>query len=130
MKRLARFIKGLIISLVFNFIEKKKEYDVGRIRACVKFTNGIRCETTIIGKVELAREAISGGDVYPLEYSVTSATDLLHTFLQDIEDGLVDFIVTDTNMYYRLAENTIDNIQVMEQATHIVTRTVYDKVRK
>lgn len=118
------------MSLLFDFIEKKKEHDVGRVRALVKFTNGKETEITIRGRTEVARESMCRSGSYVLEYRIISAMDVFHKFLEDVEEGSVDFIVGDDRVYYRTEENTIDTVKLMETASHPIYLTVYERVKK
>lgn len=130
MNQFWKWIKALIMSTFFEFIEKKKEYDVGRIRALVRFKNGKEAELTIVGKTEVFRESFNREGSYVLEYAINSAKDIFHRFLEDIEAGLVDFIVGDDRVYYRLSENVVDEIKLMETASNKVYKTIYERVKK
>lgn len=125
-----KFIKRIYMSVMFDFIEKKTTYDVGRVRALVKFTNGKQCEITIIGRTEIKKESLNRKGEYVMEHRVIHATDIIKGFLQDIEDGMVDFLIGDNQICYRLEENKIDEVQFMETASHRVLMTEYDRVPK
>ena len=125
-----QFIWGWIISLLFEFNKKHMEYEVGSIRSLITFTNGKKCEVTIIGEVSLKREAISGDDTYPLEYTINNAIDIFHSFLEKVDKKHIDFIVADSSIYYRLDQNEVDEIRLMNTDSHKIIKTVYDRVRK
>ena len=125
-----RWIKGLVISAFFKFIERTKEYDVQRIRALVTFTNGVQCEVAIFGTVEIGSESMNNSGTYILDYNVTKAKDVFHEYLLNLDASRLDFIVGTNQVYYKLSEHKVDNIKILETASHIVRKTVYDRVRK
>ena len=130
MRNIWRSVKGFIISLLYRFVEKEVKYDVGCVRAFIKFTNGKACDITIVGEINISREAMNNEGVFTLEHSIDHAVDRFHSLLEKINDRAIDFIVGDDKVYYRLDINEVDEIKLMETISCEVVEVVYDKVRK